>query len=291
MIKISELLGKPVVALVSATLVGTAVDIVFDSKLLKAMWLKIHNELDENEPETVYLKLADINNLKSDALTIDHKGLITSSWQLTSRFAHNPINCLTVNQDGKILGYVRDIVLKDLEVEFLIIDGKEYNPKTIFSNSSRLLVFNDTDKPLALNVPKKTTVPKIAKTENLKVKIHTVNNKTKNAPKKVSKADEINSQQKSLPNLPIDPDTKAIESVDVAYPIRVPQEQTLVSRSPASKDNVSIVYGFLLGKTLARALYGDGNDLIAREHSIITEETILKAKNQSKLVQLALYAD
>jgi len=281
MIKVSELLGKPIIALASASLVGTAVDIIFDNKLGSAKWLKIHNELNDSDPETLFVEFKNIKNKSSDALTIDHKGFVVKTLELKSSLRISPINSLCYNQDGKLLGTVKDILLNDLSLEFFVVGESELAPSNLLASSNKLLIFNDTGRAIKLELPKKKVAPKPKKPAKAKIEVNLSEKSDLDNLVELGKTGELADIAKN----------PSQENLDITYPLRLPQEQILVSRSPASKDNVAIVYGFLLGKTLAKALYGDDKKLIARENSVITEETIMTAKNQSKLVQLALYAD
>jgi len=284
-IKVSELLGKPVISLLNAETLGIAGDIVFDSKMLTAKAIKILQDDNDNETETLYIELKHIKDLLLDALCITHKKLTKSEWHGNRLDAKNPINASCYNQDGKKLGTVRDVVLDDFKVTEIVIEETETNnfiiltPATLLSHSKDNLIFNDTGKPIKIIAPKKATFPKSKnKSTPISVKLHSVP-KTTTIPAidRTHNFQTLNNDNSQPP--------------DIQYPTKVPQENTMVYRSPASIDTLAGVYAFLLGKTLSRSIKDNNDNIIAQPQSIITQETIELAKNNSKLIQLALYAD
>ena len=257
MIKVSELLGKNVIALHGAQLVGTASNLIFDKKLQKVKYINVLRDLEPQSLESAFVAIKSIKDLNADALAINNTNAVLDKIMASNNSANSPINSLAFNQDGRALGRVSDIELDGIEVINIVIDGLKLHPKKILSNSDSILIFNDTNKNIKLIAPKKTA-----------------------AVKSVS----------VLADEPIQKNC-ADKTIDIEYPTRVPSDKTFVSRSPASKDSLARVYGFLLGKTLARHLYDDKMGLIAKQHSTITLDTIESAKSHSKMVQLALYAD
>ena len=305
MIKISDFLGKPVLALYDAQTIGTATDILFDSKLKKAKCIKVFQDEDDTLPETLYIPLRSVKDLLSDTLAIASRHHTQNAWALpVTATSTNPINSSCYNQDGKLLGIVRDILLTDGNVTAIIVDNKQYTPLTLLSQSSTALIFNDTGKPIKLKAPKKIKVPSVDTTRTSSVKVHepflTKGNNLIPLPSNSNlndlsamtnlpispMIDELKTQFLKVKNFDASPNTK-----EVSYPTRVPQEKTSVSRSPAASCATTAAYAFLIGKTLSRALCDDNGNILIRQHDTVTEDNIAACKQYGKLVQLALYAD
>jgi hypothetical protein len=85
--------------------------------------------------------------------------------------------------------------------------------------------------------------------------------------------------------------TPAEPTPAVSLPARVPPQNTLVSRTPQTVAQDTAAYAFLLGKKVARDIYGENGRLVAKENALVTDDIIRAAKQGGKLVQLALYAD
>jgi len=210
--------------------------------------IKVFNDNDNNSANTLYIELKHIKNLSADALTIANKSVAKAELLATVAGAKNPINKTAYNQDGSLLGIVRDVVLDNKKIVAFVVEGSELQAKTLLSHSLDNLIFNDTNKPIKLSAPKKEDAA------NLSPKLATPSN----------------------------------GSINYTSTATLPKK---LAPSPATFDALSSVYAFLLGKTLSRAIKDNNNNIIANPDSIITFETIELAKNNSKLVQLALYAD
>ncbi|MCL2847135.1 MAG: hypothetical protein FWE13_00075 [Firmicutes bacterium] len=286
-IKVSELLGKPVITLNNAETLGTAANIVFDNKMQTAKALKCLQSDNENEAEAFYIDIKRIKDLSLDALTISNKSLAKPEGTNNLLRARNPINTFCYNQDGKLLGIVKDVLLESLRVTEISISQTETNnlfiltPATLISHSKENLIFNDTGRPIKIPSQKKPSFPKRKPTSNAPVaKLHTITNPTV----------AIDTQSKTTYSIEKEADKQLIP-LDIHTPTKIPTENTQVYRSPAPIDALASIYAFLIGKTLSRSIKDNNNNIIAKPQSIITQETIELVKTNQKLVQLALYAD
>jgi uncharacterized protein YrrD len=272
-IKVSELLGKPVIALSGAEYIGTAIDIVFDTKTRTAKFLKICCD-DDAEPEFQFIELRHARNLAADAIMITGRHLVKYAWNQSAASAPNPINCVCYNQDGKLLGTVRDVYLENSAVKSLLINDAELKPALILSQSHQYLIINDTKKPVAIKKPKPLSVPKVSK--NQIVKIH----------------ETVPGVESPAYTADPTPALSVSDNKEIPYPVRVPPAQTSVSRSPAPQESPgNNVYAFLIGKTVSREIRDDNGKVIIKAGKTIDDEAVAGARLCGKLVQLALYAD
>jgi len=257
MITVSELIGKQVLSLFEAKTIGVIADVIFDSKLKTIKLLKIFND-DETEAEVAYLEYKHLKSRDQDVCVISNDTLLTYSWNSLNT-QNNPINSLCYNPDGKLLGKVTDVELVQNQIAYIIVGGEKLTPKNLLSISQGILVYNDSGKPVKLTKRIRAIPNKIK--EEIKVVLHQT-------------------------TAAVD-----IEKNDILYPIKVPQQQTTVSRSPQLNDSNKTAYSFLLGKTSTKTIYDTNQNILIKENTQINENTIHLAKQNGKLVQLALYAE
>ncbi|MCL2862355.1 MAG: hypothetical protein FWE22_08100 [Firmicutes bacterium] len=154
MLKISDIIGKRVVSLQSAEIEGIVLDVVFDDRMKSAKLLKVFNE-DGEEVSERFVQLRFVKNLDADALTVMNPVNLKPSWQVNVVGVKNPINAECFNQDGVLLGRVRDIELSEKnEVASISVekDGevKKILPNTLLNLSESVLIFNDTGKKMTI---------------------------------------------------------------------------------------------------------------------------------------------
>ncbi len=146
MYKVSDLLGKPLLALSEAQILGTIANICFDDKMNKGTFVMFYT--DEEEPR--YLPLSKLLNFESDAAVVKcADGIVQSVDGLL-----NPINSYAFSQNGKSLGIVNDIVMDGTKVDSFIVDGRTLSSSDLIS-AGKLLVFCDGEKPIKLKSPTK----------------------------------------------------------------------------------------------------------------------------------------
>ncbi len=146
MYKVSDLLGKPLLALSEAQILGTIANICFDDKMNKGTFVMFYT--GEEEPR--YLPLSKLLNFESDAAVVKcADGIVQSVDGLL-----NPINSYAFSQNGKSLGIVNDIVMDGTKVDAFIVDGRTLSSSDLIS-AGKLLVFCDGEKPIKLKLPTK----------------------------------------------------------------------------------------------------------------------------------------
>lgn len=275
MIKVSELLSKQLICLETATVAGTIGNIIFDERLSKGKLLELFCEDDET-PETKFVELKNVSAFGEDACVVKNSDNILYEW-IVEGGVPSPMNCLCYNQDGKDLGKVRDIELEGQTVTRILLEKGEFTAKELLSYSNKLLIFNDTGKPIKLKPKNKTF--NIPAAENTSVQLHSVIETlpvTHGNDLKISASEESN--LKLLPEL-------VTEKIDV--PTKITQSSTIVSRSPARSE---VGYKFLLGKPVHSSILGSDGKILIPESTIVSEDIIKLARNHGKLVQLALRA-
>lgn len=141
MYKVSDLLGKPLLALSEAQILGTIANIFFDDKMSKGTFVLFYN--DDEEPR--YLPLAKITNFDSDAAVVKFAEGISES----AEGLPNPINGFAFGQTGKSLGVIKDIVMDGTKVDSFIIGDRSY-PVSDLVSAGNLLIFCDGEKPIKL---------------------------------------------------------------------------------------------------------------------------------------------
>lgn len=268
MIKVSELLSKRLISLANAEVIGTISNIVFDSKLERGRLLKIYND-DDTDITTRFVELKKVKNLEFDAAVINDKSFVSALWNTDGSGIINPINSECFNQDGKALGVVKDITLDGTLVTSILVGEKEFLPKQLLSYSEKLLIFNDTGKPVKL--PKaKTEVPTALGGEQIAT-VHGEQTVASNilVPTKVSKENTV-----VVRSAPVD----AAPDRESEQPRPLPPVQ-----QPA--------YSFLLGKTVSRDIKSQSGETLILAGTTVNENILELAKKNGRLVQLALHAE
>ncbi len=159
MYKVSELLGKPLLSLSEAKILGTVANILFDEKMLKGVWVVLY----DNDDETRYLPLMKLVNFESDAVVVKN----ADGLEIEPKIGlENPINSPVFNQDGKLLGGLRDIVMEGIKVTAFVLDDITVSSDKLLSAGS-VLVFNDSGRSIKLTRPQKSAPEKEEKDEAL----------------------------------------------------------------------------------------------------------------------------
>lgn len=149
MYNVSDLLGKPLIDLASAGLIGTIANIYFDDKCQKGIFLKLFTE----DEETIFFPLAKVNINGDAAITVGGEPLETASGLKC------PINSYAFNQDGKLLGKVTDVVMDGVKTQSVILNNTVIEANKLLSAGSVLIV-NDSGKPVRFKQTKRTPAQK-----------------------------------------------------------------------------------------------------------------------------------
>ena len=260
MLKVSELLGKPLLSLSDAKCVGYIGAVWFDAKLTRAKTAEIFSD-DDEYPERAFVQMRRMQ-CEGDAAVIASVAAVCPQ-NMPAAVAFCPINCACFNQSGKSLGKVRDVHLENDAVVGIVCERDTFTPKELLRMGDNMCIFNDTGAPLRIARPRPSRPAR----------------KSGNAPAAAEQtrvSAQTAAQTQPLGDMPADP--------GVLTPT-APQSVT-VTRTPGEpvKD-----YSFLLGKPVHTPVGHNGRVLIPAG-TIVTEEVIELARRENKLVQLALRA-
>lgn len=285
MLNVGDLISKKLIVLNSAESIGTVKDVIFDDRLTRVKLLEIYDD-SGTDSEIKFVGTNKIKNFGADSETPDacviaDKSAVLSEWAANAKRRNNPINKECYNQDGACFGRVLDVVLSGATVEKIIAEKTEFTPDKILSHSDRLVIINDTGKPIKLYKPKRTVVPAPQSSAERKVTVHgTAGGET-----------PLPVRPQSTATATAQPAATNQSDAAVKLPARVPPENTLVTRTPVQDDSAPSPYKFLIGKTLTKDIAADNGVIILRKHAIINDEVIASARDHGKLVQLALHAE
>ncbi len=149
MYNVSDLLGKPLIDLASANLLGTVANLYFDEKCLKGTLIKLFTE----DEEIKFFPLSKVN-ISGDAAVTMGGELLDTPVGLKS-----PVNSYVFNQNGKLLGKVTDIIMDGLKtVEFVLDSGNIEAGKLL--SAGNVLIVNDGAKPIRLKTTKRPRAQK-----------------------------------------------------------------------------------------------------------------------------------
>ncbi len=149
---ITELISKPVISLFEGQNEGTVENILFDSKMKKAIFAVIFQ--DEEQSPLKILPLNKIYNI-NDVITIKNCGELElySSLELLLSHLCNPINSNVYSVDGKHLGRVQDVFLnKNNNIDYITLNtGESIYKKEILSFNSQIMLTQVNDKKVRLS--------------------------------------------------------------------------------------------------------------------------------------------
>ena len=151
MIKVSDLLGKPLISLADAKNAGYVCSVWFDAKLQRAKTAEIVSD-DDDLPERSYTELR-LMQCEGDAAVIKSFVAIRPM-NAAGAVVPCPINRESFNQSGNALGKVRDVLLDGCVVTQIVCDKGTFTPKELLSLGSDLCIFNDTGAPIKLAKPR-----------------------------------------------------------------------------------------------------------------------------------------
>ncbi len=266
MIKVSDILGKPLISLVDAQNPGFIVNVWFNDKLTQALTAEIVND-ESDDGERVFAPLR-YTQCEGDAAVIKSSALIVPE-NMKSAVIPCPINRKCFNQSGKDLGRISDVTLSGNRVTEIICDNASFAPDKLLSAGDDIYIFNDTDKPIKLI--KRKTKKQVRETDtalqspNAQLSAMPTESQPEPQPQKRSLAPIVQTNQVQTPTAP--------QSVTVT---RTPMDRV--------KD-----YAFLIGKQVHSPILSRGK-IIIDEGSTVDADIIELARIENKLIQLALRA-
>ena len=268
MIKITEILSKPVVSILNSKTEGIIKNAIFDKNFKRLKWLVMFDNNEHLEEKTL-----NINNIFScgeNAVIIkDGQDLSLEASCVKIGEKYLPINNNVYTYLGKFIGKVNDIVLDDkYYIKSLIINNEEININEIITCGENVVIIQDNVKKLNIkNIKRKK-----------KSEVNILNLKT-NKEQVVNILNENNNEITENENN--EPLFETEETKKVKYVLN--ECATLPKTFIANNE-------LLIGRKLEKNIYSQNKELIAKKNSKITSDTINKAKMFYKLRELTKYS-
>ncbi len=144
MYKVSDLLGKPLLSIGDAKIVGTISNMLFDEKLQKATFITLFDADDE----IIYLPVNKLLNVDGDVAVT-----FCASETVSEAYGFCPVNRAAFSENGKSLGTIKDVIMDGTKVVSLQADVSLL-PLNVL-NCSEVIIFNTGDKQIRIKKPKK----------------------------------------------------------------------------------------------------------------------------------------
>lgn len=258
MYNVTEIISKPVINLYNGKLEGTVKNICFDEKLKKATDLIL---FEDEDGEECVLSISKVYKIGRNAITIKNsEGLLPSLFATKINY-NNQINNEVYNLEGDKLGVVSDIVLgNNYKIEKIIVENQEYTPSSVISFGENNLIINSSGAKYSKDSYKPKVMPKPKQLDLVKI---------------LPKVPEIIDDK--IPKIEFD-------NIDIK-----PKQNYKISENPLPQRMITS-QNYLLGRKLAKTIYGANNEIIAKKDCLITEKILLAAKSHNKLVELAVFS-
>lgn len=267
-----NLIAKPVISLFDASVVGTVISVKFSEDLKKLKALIIENASDVGYDELV-LDCKNIYKVGADAVLIRNRACLQEG-DIDALNGFNPINLPVYTTSGDKLGIVQNfIITPSFHVEKICCgDDKEISVSDIAKINTNVILVNTKEHNISVNKFR----PKLV-------------NANKNGFKQVAKIlpIEVNEQNVSQLQYYSEDEKEVIvkegeESENIGKIVNdvVPTEMTRLQTLPST----------LVGRVLTRNIVAINGEIIGKNGSKITENTIRLATRHQKLRELQFYA-
>lgn len=283
MIKLTDILSKPVVSLSGSKTEGIIKSAIFDKnfKRLKFLILFDNNELTTEKA----LNIKNIYSLGENAIII--KDELSLELELSCVKIDDktlPINNFVYTYLGKYLGQVSDIVLDEkFYIDYIIAGDKKIEIKDIISSGLDALIVQDEHKKVKINSLKRRQ--KTVSIQN----INTNNEKVYILEENTQVLPELNNIEHS--EIVLDDNINNEEKVEKPEEeIKKPKVVYKLSETPFVPKTITSNYEFLLGRKLEKNIYSPTRELIAKKNTKITKETIQKAQMFYKVREVIKYS-
>ena len=293
--KFSNLIAKPIISLFDCTTEGIVINAIFSENIRKIKALILENVKDEQNDEYL-LNVKNIFQVGQDALMIKNQTFLEVNENLESNFI-NPINLRVFTINGINLGTISDFELDDsFNVITYYCNDNSFTPNQIVTFNDTLVLINTDDneiniskfKPKIKNFKIKTKDDRIASVTPIISQTHINNNDQLfsspfvNEPKKENQFDTIENNQSEMMQGPTFWQTQGY----VTNQSKGTFSETLNQNIPrASTHPLS-----LIGRVLTQNIITNSGEIIAKQGSVITENTILLASANQKIRELSFYA-
>lgn len=283
MIKLTDILTKPVINISTSTQEGIISNGIFDEHYKKLCYLSIFDN-DENLEERVISTKSILSN-GENALTIkDDRNLFLYSTMKNDTNKPSCINFSVYTFLGKKLGKVQDIFLDEkFNVISLLVDNKEIDIKNLISCGINTIIVQDEKE--------KFNIKSLKSRHNCGQKIQALKIKTE---QRVFILDEENQKNDNIL-------VQNVENLTTQTPItnqispnsNLPTTlETIPKNKPIhTTPNLLVAnYNLLVGRKVDKNIYSSTNELIAKKNTKISESTILKARVFNKTRELIKFS-
>ena len=294
MIKLSSLIGKPVLCLASSCISGSVADVYFDEYCKKAVYFCI-DKMYENGVCLLPVKEA---ASVSDAVVIADEVPLVSPADVDMTAMRSGLKDMAVySQSGAFKGDISNVLFTNAgKVQKLVLPEGEFTPQAILS-IGEVIILKSAVK--AKRDSKKRTIPRpkqdypvhilndeqIGETPAPAQPIATQNIKPLSAASIAASMVEIPTK----PAVALSSDKREPVLSNSAFQIILDGSEAYSYDDDAhTPTRVICDYEFLLGRTLGADLRTYSGELIANEGCVVTDMIVDKARRAGKLVELTL---
>lgn len=279
MIKLTEILSKPVISLSNCKTEGIVRDAVFDRNFKRLKFLILFDNDEHLDDKS--LNINSIYSYGENAIIVkddEDLSLVVSNMQTCDK--SNVINCSCYTYLGKFLGKVTDILLDEkYYIKGLIVGQTTIEISDIINTGEDTVIVQD--KEVKINVTNlKRKKKKCVKLQDIKLdnsqKVYILNPQEKFEEQEI-KEETIN----------IEEGVKELEENTVK---ETPKIKYKLTELPSNPMLVTTNYEFLIGRKLDRNLYSQNLELIARKNTKITTDIINKARLLNKTRELIKFS-
>lgn len=284
MIKITEILSKPVISLLDSKTEGIVKNAIFDKNFKRLKYLVLFDNNEHQEEKT--LSIQNIYSYGENAIIVkdgQDLSLELSTVKINDKLL--PINNAVYTYLGKCVGKVTDILLDDKYfIKSLIVGQTEIDINEILSSGEDAVIIQDKNKKVNISNIKRKKSKKAAILEtklNNEQKVVILNNEKDEVPS-IQVKEDIQNKQENI-------NTPLIDNQIITQENK-PKIKYILKDEPSLPKIMFANSDFLIGRKLEKNIYSHNKELIARKNTKITLEIINKAKMFYKLRELTKYS-
>ncbi len=288
MIKLTEILSKPVISLNNCKTEGFVINAIFDKNFKRLKFLLLFDN-EEHQDEKALL-INKIYNYGENAIVVkdsDYLTLSLSSIQVEDK--PSVINCSCYTYLGNFIGKINDIILDDkFYIQSLIVGNKTINALDIITTGKDIVIIQDENKKVKVSSLKRKT-KKCIQIQDIKVqpeqKVYILNNEENKSIKPEITENEIlenkNEEENLEKNLVLNNDNNTVKPPKIKYQL---------TETPPKPAIITTNFEFLIGRKLEQNIYSQNKELIAKKNTRITTDIINKARLLNKTRELVKFS-
>lgn len=296
MIKVTDILSKPIISLLDGKTEGIIKNAVFDKNFKRVKYFVLFDNEELMEEKAV--KLLDIYHNGENAIVVKDSSCLNLEISL-KQVCDKPlcINHPVYTNCGKLLGKVKDIILDEKYfVQTLILENQEIKANEIISSGQNIVIVQDEANKINVKSLKrknnKNLVTKNTNYNNHKVVIL-------KATQNVDQNQENNINNENT-NIVLSKESQEVEKESEIDSIMPKNNDNLnenfkplnekSTETPSVPKTMLANFEFLIGRKLEKNIYSPSKELIGKKNAKITTDTINKAKIYFKLRELTKYS-